>query len=496
MKLAGVVLAAGLGKRMSSSLPKVLHRLHGAPMLHYVVSTLHKLKPQKIVIVIGMHAKEIREVIQDAATISFAEQRKAKGTGDALLKAAPALAGFQGTVIVVNGDTPLITSGTLKQFLSLHQRKRNDISLLSFTAGTPGSYGRIIRDERKQVLSVIEDRDATAIQKKITEVNSGVYAIETGIFRLLNKIPLNKAKGEYYLTDIIHIAREKGMRVDAFCIGSEDEFIGVNTREELEKAKQFMKEKVIAALQDKGVTFIDSRSVFLSPQVHIGRGTTIYPNVHLEGRTTVGNDCSIYPNVRIEDSTIEDGAVIKDSTLIECSVVKKNASVGPFAHIRPGSEIGAGARIGNFVEVKQSVIGPGTKASHLSYIGDAKIGKDVNIGAGTITCNYDGHTKHTTVIEDGVFIGSDTQLVAPVKIHKGAFIGAGSTITSDVPSKALALTRTEQKNIEGWATKRKLKVKSEKCKSSRNREEKNKMQSSVTSSLLHSSLFTILICAE
>ena len=198
---------------------------------------------------------------------------------------------------------------------------------------------------------------------------------------------------------------------------------------------------------------------FSLPDVHIGRGTTIYPNVHLEGRTTVGSNCIIYPNVRIQDSTIEDGAVIKDSTLIECSVVKKNASVGPFAHIRPGSEIGAGARIGNFVEVKQSVIGPGTKASHLSYIGDAKIGKDVNIGAGTITCNYDGHRKHTTVIEDDVFIGSDTQLVAPVKIHKGAFIGAGSTITSDVPSKALALTRTEQKNIEGWANKKKVKSK-------------------------------------
>jgi len=266
------------------------------------------------------------------------------------------------------------------------------------------------------------------------------------------------------MRDIVHIAREKGRKVEAFPIGSEDEFIGVNTREELEKATQFMKERIINTLQDKGVRFLDPQSVFLSPDVRIGRGTTIYPNVHLEGRTTIGSNCSIYPNVRIQDSTIGDGVVIKDSTLIECSVVKKNASVGPFAHIRPGSEIGAGAKIGNFVEVKKSVIGPGTKASHLSYIGDAKIGKDVNIGAGTITCNYDGHRKHTTVIEDDVFIGSDTQLVAPVKVHKGAFIGAGSTITSDVPSKALAVSRTAQKNIEGWAIKRKLKVESVKSK--------------------------------
>jgi bifunctional UDP-N-acetylglucosamine pyrophosphorylase/glucosamine-1-phosphate N-acetyltransferase len=464
VKLAGVVLAAGLGKRMSSSLPKVLHRLHGAPMLRYVVNTLNKLKPQKIVIVTGKHAKEIREVIQDDGIISFAEQRKAKGTGDALLKAAPALAGFKGTVIVVNGDTPLITPDTLKKFLSLHQKKGNDISILSFVAKTPGSYGRILRDAGKIVLSVIEDRDATAIQKKITEVNSGVYAIEIESFRLLNEIPLNRAKGEYYLTDIIHIAREKGMKADAFRIGTEDEFIGVNTREELEKANQFMKERIINTLQGKGVRFLDPHSVFLSPDVRIGRGTTIYPNVHLEGRTTVGSNCMIYPNVRIQDSTIDDGAVIKDSTLIECSVLKRNASVGPFAHIRPGSEIGAGARIGNFVEVKKSVIGPGTKASHLSYIGDAKIGKDVNIGAGTITCNYDGHRKHTTVIEDNVFIGSDTQLVAPVKIHKGAFIGAGSTITSDVPSKALAMSRIAQKNIEGWAISRKAKVKGGKKK--------------------------------
>jgi bifunctional UDP-N-acetylglucosamine pyrophosphorylase / glucosamine-1-phosphate N-acetyltransferase len=462
--VAGVILAAGLGKRMSSSLPKVLHRLHGAPMLHYVVNALNTLKPQKIVIVIGKHGKEIKEVMQDAGIISFAEQRKAKGTGDALLKAAPALAGFKGTVIVVNGDAPLITPGTLKKFLSLHQRKGNDISLLSFVANTPGSYGRIIRDKREKILSIIEDRDATAIQKQITEVNSGVYAMEIKTFDLLHEIPLNRTKGEYYLTDIIHIAREKGMRAEAFCIGTEDEFIGVNTREELEKAKEFMKERILNTFQDKGVRFLDPHSVFLSPDVHIGRGTTIYPNVHLEGRTTIGRNCIIYPNVRIQDSTIDDGAVVKDSTLIECSVLKRNASVGPFAHIRPGSEIGAGAKIGNFVEVKKSVIGPGTKASHLSYIGDAKIGKDVNIGAGTITCNYDGHTKHMTVIEDGVFIGSDTQLVAPVKIHKGAFIGAGSTITSDVPSKALAMSRTVQKNIEGWAIKRRMKVKGDKGK--------------------------------
>jgi bifunctional UDP-N-acetylglucosamine pyrophosphorylase/glucosamine-1-phosphate N-acetyltransferase len=465
VKRAAVVLAAGLGKRMRSSLPKVLHRLHGVPMLQHVVNSLDTLKPQKIVIVTGKQGNKIRDVIQGTRIVSFAEQKNAKGTGDALLSAIPALGRFRGTVLVVNGDTPLITPETLKKFLALHDRKGNDISLLSFVAKAPGSYGRILRDAKKRVGSIVEVRDATAAEKEITEVNSGVYAMETGTLCLLREIPLNTAKGEYYLTDIVCIAREKDMKVEAFCIGAEEEFIGVNTREELEKAHQFMKERMITRFRDKGVHFFDPQSVFLSPDVQIGKDTTVYPNVHLEGRTTVGSNCTIYPNVRIQDSSLEDGVVIKDSTLIENAVVKKNASVGPFAHIRPGSEIGASAKIGNFVEVKKSVIGSGTKASHLSYIGDAVVGKEVNIGAGTITCNYDGHTKHKTVIEDGVFIGSDTQLVAPVKIHKGAFIGAGSTITADVPAKALALTRTEQKHIEGWATKKKLKVKKLKEKS-------------------------------
>jgi bifunctional UDP-N-acetylglucosamine pyrophosphorylase/glucosamine-1-phosphate N-acetyltransferase len=289
-------------------------------------------------------------------------------------------------------------------------------------------------------------------------VNSGVYAIEPEALRLLDEIKLNKSKGEYYLTDIVHIAREKGMRMDAFQIGYEDEFIGVNTREELEKAGRLMKDRIIKRWKDRGVNFIDTGSVFLSSSTHIGKGTVVYPNVHLEGNTRIGRDCTIYPNVRICESVIEDGAVIKDSTLIESSVVKERALVGPFAHLRPGSEIGVKAKIGNFVEVKKSIIGRGTKASHLSYLGDAKIGRDVNIGAGTITCNYDGHSKDVTTIEDGVFIGSDSQLIAPVRVGKGAYLGAGSTITKDVPSKALALSRVEQVNIEGWVTKRESKM--------------------------------------
>ncbi len=460
-------MAAGLGKRMNSSLPKVLHKLSGTTMLQHVLTTIYELNPQKIVVVVGKHFKEIKESIrvgidpdQDVSVIYFAQQKEAKGTGDALLKALPSLRGFKGTVIVVNGDTPLIGRKTLKKLLALHEKKGDVISILSFMSREPGSYGRIIRDESDDVVSIIEDRDATVPQKRIKEVNSGVYAIESNAISLLKEIRLNESKGEYYLTDIISIARDKGIKTGAYCIGSEDEFIGINTQGELEEARHLMKDRITKRWKDRGVSFVDAASVFISSNVKIGKDTIVYPNVHLEGNTKVGRWCTIYPNVRIQNSVVGDGAIIKDSTLIEDSVVKNRASVGPFAHIRPGSEIGTGAKIGNFVEVKKSVVGSGTKALHLTYLGDAKIGKDVNIGAGTITCNYDGHKKHITVIEDNVFVGSDSQLIAPVKIGKGVYIGAGSTVTMDVPSNALALSRVKQRNIEGWALKRKLKVKS------------------------------------
>jgi bifunctional UDP-N-acetylglucosamine pyrophosphorylase/glucosamine-1-phosphate N-acetyltransferase len=458
VKIAGVVLAAGLGKRMDSSLPKVLHKLHGTTMLQHVLKTLYELKPQKVVVVAGKHFKEIKGSIKDASSIFFAHQGEAKGTADALLKAMPYLKGFKGTVLIINGDTPLIFRKTLKKLLTLHNKKRDVISVLSFMSREPGSYGRVVRDKGGDAVSVVENRDATVSQKRIREVNSGVYAIKSEALSLVKDIKLNESKGEYYLTDIISIARGKGVKIGDYRIGSEDECIGVNTREELEKARQLMKDRITKRWMDRGVSFIDTSSVFISSDVKIGNGTTVYPNVHLEGNTKIGRGCTIYPNVRIQSSIVGDGAIIKDSTLIDSSVVRDRVSVGPFAHIRPGSEIGAGAKIGNFVEVKKSLIGPGTKASHLTYLGDAEIGRDVNIGAGTITCNYDGYEKKITVIEDNVFIGSDSQLIAPVKIGKGAYIGAGSTITKDVPSKALALSRVEQTHIEKWALKRKPKV--------------------------------------
>ncbi|OGW38534.1 MAG: UDP-N-acetylglucosamine diphosphorylase/glucosamine-1-phosphate N-acetyltransferase [Nitrospirae bacterium RBG_13_39_12] len=463
---------------MNSSLPKVLHTLYGNSMLEHVLSPLFELKPHKIIVVAGKHIKEIKEsIIQikppippllkggkggllrtQNSELIFVQQKEPRGTGNALLKAVPFLKGPKSTLIVVNGDTPLITRKTLSRFLAIHRKKRNVISLLSFVSQQPSSYGRVVRDERGDVAAIVENRDTTLSQKSISEVNSGVYAMEPDALPLLKDIDLNVSKGEYYLTDIIHIARKKGIKAGAYCIGSEDELIGINTQEELERARRLMKERIIKRWIKGGVSFVDKTSVFISSDVVIGKGTSVYPNVFIEGNTKVGRRCTIYPNVRIQNSIICDDSVIRDSSLIEDSIVKNRASVGPFAHIRPGSEIGPGAKIGNFVEVKKSLIGSGTKASHLTYIGDAKIGKSVNIGAGTITCNYDGYKKQVTTIEDNVFIGSDTQFIAPVKIGKGAYIAAGSTITKDVPSKALALSRVKQRNIKNWALKRKSKI--------------------------------------
>jgi bifunctional UDP-N-acetylglucosamine pyrophosphorylase/glucosamine-1-phosphate N-acetyltransferase len=450
-KISCVVLAAGQGTRMKSNLPKVLHKLYDRPMLLYCLDTLKMLKSEKIVVVVAEKHKEIKDAVSNSFNVTFAVQKEQKGTAHALLQASSFT---RNTVLVTNGDAPHITIATLRKFLSLHRKNKNSVSMLSFKAADPSSYGRIIRDKRGLPIRVVEEKDASPREKEIQEVNSGVYAIEPNALPFLNEIKLNKKKGEYYLTDIIHVAREKGAAVGVYQIGDEEEFLGINTRQDLAMANEVLRKKTILELQEKGVVIMDANSVYIWPSVKIGRDTEIYPNVLIQGNTVIGKRCTIYPNVRIIDSRIKESAVIKDSTLIENSSVGAGAQVGPFSHIRPESSIGDSAKIGNFVEVKKSNIGKGTKAMHLSYLGDATIGKEVNIGAGTITCNYDGKRKHRTLIEDEVFVGSDTQLVAPVKLGKGSYIGAGSTITKDVPSGDLAVSRTEQKSLKGWAKKK------------------------------------------
>lgn len=462
MNLSTVILAAGLGTRMKSSTPKLLHLVCGKPIIKYVVDAVAALKADKNIIVVGSDNKEIRAALT-GYPFTFAIQKKQKGTADALKAAVRKLENFDGTILVLNGDTPLIDPSTLQKFLKIHSRNKEDISIISFMVEGSNSYGRIIRDG-KRVRAIIEDRDADKEQKKIKEVNSGIYVIKNHILKLLSEIKMNRKKGEYHLTDIIDIAVKKGCRIAAHILGNETELTGINTREELYKAGHYLSNKIVTGWMNKGVSFIDKTSVFIHPEAEIGMDTIIYPNVHIEGKTIIGNDCVIYPNTRIANSIIGNSVVIKDSTIIESSTIKDKAAVGPFAHLRPGSVIGSFSKIGNFVEIKKAVVGDGTKASHLSYLGDAEIGKGVNIGAGTITCNYDGEVKHKTVIEDNAFIGSDTQLVAPVKVGKGAYVGAGSTITEDVPPLSLAVSRTAQVNIENWALRKHKKGEGNKLK--------------------------------
>lgn len=450
--LTTVILAAGLGTRMKSSIPKVLHKIYDKPIIQYVADSIKQLRAANNIVVISPKTEDIKNVLKGYPVV-FSIQKQPKGTADALKTAHQVLKNFRGTVLVLNGDTPLISTSTLQKFLRLHRQNEEDISIISFIAEGTHSYGRIIRNGN-MVKEIVEDRDANEEQKKINEVNSGIYAMESHMLNLLSKIKVNKIKGEYYLTDIVRIAIKNGYKVGAHMLGNETEFTGINTREDLYKAGCYLRERVLSKLMDNGVSFIEKSSVFIHPDVKIGMDTVIYPNVYIEGRTVIGKGCTIYPNTRIANSTIGNGVIIKDSTVIESSTVKDNAVIGPFAHIRPCSVIGSSSKIGNFVEIKKSIIGNGTKASHLSYLGDAEIGKNVNIGAGTITCNYDGKEKHKTVIEDNAFIGSDTQLVAPVKVGKGAYVGAGSTITKEVPADSLGISRTPQKNIVGWAKKK------------------------------------------
>ena len=465
MRTACVILAAGQGKRMRSSLPKVLHRVCGMPMLQSVIDAAKKLDPEHLIVVAGKHIDMFRKEISDP-NIRFMLQKEPRGTGDALKSAVPALKGFRGAVVVLNGDTPLINPATIRKFLGMHQKGKADVSVLSFAAADPTGYGRIVRGDADRFVAIVEEKDADSRQKAVREVNSGVYALNTKALSLLDRISLNRRKGEYYLTDIVSLAMKRGLSAHAFLIGQEDEFMGVNTREELLRASEMLRRTVVRGLMARGVDIMDPASVFIHPHASVGKGTVIYPNVFIEGNTSVGRGVIIFPHVRISRSVVGDRAVIKDSTVIESSRIMSEANVGPFAHIRPGSEIGSGAKIGNFVELKKALIGKGAKASHLSYLGDTKIGSGVNIGAGTITCNYDGTHKHRTIIEDGVFIGSDTQLVAPVRIGKGAYIGAGSTITKDVPPGALAVSRTEQRNIKDWITRRRARGKGRKARGS------------------------------
>jgi bifunctional UDP-N-acetylglucosamine pyrophosphorylase/glucosamine-1-phosphate N-acetyltransferase len=455
-----VILAAGKGTRMKSAVSKVVHPLAGRPLIEHVIRTTTGLDVATTTVVVGHGAEDVRAALAGYPNVDFVVQSPQLGTGHALLQTESVLAGRRGTVLLLYGDVPLLTAGTLRQLLERHRGRRAALTVLTATLADPYGYGRIVRDASGQITRIVEERDASADQRGIREVNSGIYALELdGLFEDLRHLATDNSQGEYYLTDLVSRHHQRGRRVETLCIDDPTELRGVNTRVDLAELGRVLLDRTRRALMLQGVTLEDPTTTYIDADVVVGEDTVIAPGVTLGGRTVIGARCHIRSGTRITDSTIGDDVTVLDHTVIVQSTVANGAAIGPMAHLRPDSDVGPGARIGNFVELKKTVLGAGSKANHLAYLGDAIIGDRVNVGAGVITCNYDGATKNRTTIEDGVFVGSDSQLVAPVTIGTGAYVAAGSTITQDVPAGSLAVARSLQTNKEGWAARRAARLK-------------------------------------
>jgi bifunctional UDP-N-acetylglucosamine pyrophosphorylase / glucosamine-1-phosphate N-acetyltransferase len=453
-KLTLLILAAGKGTRLKSTLPKVLHQLAGKSLIEHVVEAARPLNPSATCVVVGYEAGRVQNALSHLP-LEFAIQEPQLGTGHAVQVAGSFWKPNEGDLLVLSGDVPLISTKTLQGLLNQHTQSNSSATLLSTRLEDPAGYGRVARSADGDVQRIVEHKDANHEERLISEINTGIYCFAIAdLAQVIDQLSAENSQGEYYFTDCIGSLRKQNKRVSAVVCEDPSEVSGINSRAELAELERIVRNRKLKQLMQDGVTIIDPASTYVEPSVQIGADSVLYPNVFLEKGTVIGTGCQIYPNVRISASTIEDGVVVLDSCLITESHVRTNSQVGPFAHLRGHAEIGSRARIGNFVEIKNSRLGEKTKAAHLSYLGDAEIGQDVNIGAGTITCNYDGVNKNKTIIEDDVFVGSDSQLIAPVTIHRGAYIAAGSTIQQDVPEDALAIARSQQVNKEHWARKR------------------------------------------
>lgn len=453
MTLAAVILAAGKGTRMKSRLPKVLHKICGQPMIAYVLNAVEKAGIKKIVVVTGHGNQRVAQVVGESAAIAL--QSEQLGTGHALLQAGPFLADFQGDILVVCGDTPLISPATLAALAAEHASAGAAATVLTAEVDDPHGYGRVQRDAGGRVARIVEEKDATAEEKQVREINTGIYCFSAaGLFEALAGLTPANAQGEYYLTDIIGLYVEKGLLVRAVTVKEPGEAAGINDRLQLAGAEHAIRYRVLEDLMLSGVTVIDPASTFVDRGVQIGPDTVIYPYTMIEGNTVVGEDCSVGPGTRLVDARVGDDVTIQNSIVLDSSI-GDGSSIGPFAYLRPGTVVGKAVKVGDFVEIKKSQIGDGSKVPHLSYLGDAVVGEKVNVGAGTITCNYDGQKKWPTHIGDGAFIGSNANLVAPVRIGDGAVVGAGSTITKDIPEGALGVERARQTVLPGWAGRRK-----------------------------------------
>ena len=449
-----IILAAGKGTRMKSDIVKVLHPVLGLPMLSYPIElSLNGVKAEKTIVVVGHQADRIQEVFK-GLPIDFALQKEQLGTGHAVLQAIPFLQSFSGTVLILCGDVPLVELETLRSFIGTYKENGSTLSVLTAVVEDPYGYGRILRNPEGWLEKIVEEKDASIEERMIREVNTGIFCVQAPfLMQGLRKIGKENAQGEYYLTDLVEVAKERGLRCSAHIVAVPVEVMGINTRVDLAIANDVLRQKKLKDLMLSGVTVIDPKTTYVDRPVEVGKDSILYPNCYLQGKTTIGERCILEPNSKISDSLIGDDVTICANSVITESKIEEGVAIGPFAHLRPLSEVKSKAKIGNFVEVKKSIIGRGSKANHLSYIGDSLLGEDVNIGAGTITCNYDGLEKHQTIIGNRVFVGSNVELVAPVKVGSGSSIGAGTTVTKDVPEGALAISRVKQKNIRGWSKK-------------------------------------------
>ncbi len=464
--LGVIIMAAGLGKRMKSAVAKVLHPVAARPMVLYVLDIASRLAEQGVAVVVGHQGADVRKVVEGVgAHVTVAEQTRQLGTGHAVLQARLVFAQRKPSrYLILNGDTPLLTEATVRELLAMHDAQGAAVTLLTAVLDDAAGYGRVLRRRRDEwvqgaadnaVQTIVEDKDASEDERRVREINVGTYVVDGDfLFPALDKLDPRNAQGEYYLTDIVQMAVQQGRTVSALRLRAIDEGLGINSRVQLAEAERVIRQRIRERWLEAGVTMRDPASTWIDAEVTIGRDSVLYPQVTLEGRTVIGEDTVVHSGSRITDCIIGSKVEILDHCILRESQVEEGAHVGPFAHLRPGVTVRRKAKVGNFVEMKKTELGEGSKANHLSYLGDAQIGAGVNIGAGTITCNYDGWKKFQTVIEDQVFIGSDVQLVAPVRVGSGAMIAAGTTVTQDVPADALVLSRVPQVTREGWAARR------------------------------------------
>jgi len=444
-----IILAAGKGTRMKSDLPKVLHKVAGISMLEHVFRSVNAINPEKTVTVVGHKAELVEQVL--AGQTDFVRQTEQLGTGHAVMMAEPVLENLTGQTLVIAGDTPLITGESLKNLIDFHINHKNVATILTAEADNPFGYGRIVRNQHGEVLKIVEQKDASDFEQQIKEINTGTYVFDNAsLFKALKNINTNNAQGEYYITDVIGIFRENGEKVGAYTLKDFDESLGVNDRVALATAEGVMRRRINKQHMVNGVSFVNPDATYIDVDVEIAPEVQLGANVTLKGQTKIGAETILTNGTYIVDSVIGERAVIT-SSMIEESIVADGVTVGPYAHIRPGSSLAKDVHVGNFVEVKGSSIGENTKAGHLTYIGNSEVGANVNFGAGTITVNYDGQKKYKTIIGDNVFVGSNSTIIAPVELGDNSLVGAGSTITKDVPADAIALGRGRQINKEDYA---------------------------------------------